>query len=76
MQQSCLKALLLAVILLALSACKPDRERTWSGRVVIVPLGRLTSVGNLINNREPDRSLKGRSHRQSFKYFVLSRRWA
>jgi hypothetical protein len=66
--QSHLKALPVVVMLMACSACKPDPlalsdsaakkliERTWNGGVLVIPVGRLTSVGNLINSRQPDRS--------------------
>jgi hypothetical protein len=63
---------------MALSACKPDPlalsdstagkliERTWNGGVLIVPVGRLTSVGNIINSRQPDRT-KGEVSQSEFQ---------
>lgn len=81
MHQLCskaLKALPIVVILTAFSACKTDPlalsdssakqiiERTWRDGVLIIPFGRLTSVGNLIDSRQPDRS-KGEISQAEFQ---------
>jgi hypothetical protein len=73
-----LRALPILAILTTLSACKTDPlalsdrnaekviERTFSESSVAIPLGRLTSVGDLIGSRQPDRT-KGEVSQDEFR---------